>query len=192
MNLSAGDGEIWLRGNLRPVGGLVAAAGALAGLGLIVAGAVGAPVGLRWAVAGGGAAAVGAAVALAVAAARPRLQRRGGLLRVRLMPLVTHDVPLDVVECVFLGSRPLHGDSDEAEGGQRVATLVMRIAERAVDWQSRPTFRAWGTWDEGNVVFDGRWCEPLSGDVARQVAGRLLEARRAIVPAGSPSPGIGP
>jgi len=129
--------------------------------------------------------AVAAAVPLAVAAAlatvaiRPRLARVGGEMVVRLAPLSTQRVPLDVVECVFAGSQSLA----EADGGpprRRVGTLVIRLAERATDWRHRPTFAAWGTWDDGHIVIDGRWCEPLSPDFARAVAGRLVEAKRAL------------
>jgi hypothetical protein len=41
----------------------------------------------------------------------------------------------------------------------------------------------WGSWEEGNVVFDGRWCEPLSPAMARDISARLLEARRRVLPA---------
>jgi hypothetical protein len=44
---------------------------------------------------------------------------------------------------------------------------------------------AWGSWEDGNVVFDGRWCEPLSQAVARDLSGRLLEARRQLRPEAS-------
>jgi hypothetical protein len=60
-----------------------------------------------------------------------------------------------------------------------VTTLVMRLAEREVDWGERPSFAPWGKWEDGAVVFDGRWCEPLSVDVARRLSGWLVEAKRA-------------
>jgi hypothetical protein len=186
MNASAGRCDTWLRGNVRPGLGLVLLAAAAAGIGLAVAGALGAPRRLLIAVGGAGATAVVAAGTLAWAAARPRLMVRGSAVRVRLAPLATHDVPLEFVECVFLGSRPLAGDTDAAEPDPagRVATLVMRIAERATAWQSRPTIAAWGSWQDGHVVFDGRWCEPLTVDLARDVARRLLEAKRGCSAAG--------
>lgn len=115
----------------------------------------------RWAgvglvaLAAAGAAGGALVTALAVTAALPRLVRQGDVLRVRLSPLAAHDVPLEIVECVFPGSSPLDGN---AAAPRRVGTVVIRLAERAVDWKQRPTFAAWGTWDDGHVVIDGRWC----------------------------------
>ena len=99
----------------------------------------------------------------------------------RLSPTVVREVPLDVVECFFLGSAALGGEAQRRTDvwSRRVTTLVMRLAERAVEQQRRPTFAAWGTWNDGAIVIDGRWCEPLSVDVARRLSGLLIEAKRA-------------
>lgn len=193
MNDSAGRGEIWLRGNLRPAVGLVFVAAIVTCAGVAAALAGGAAPVVAWTVAGAGAAAVAATALLAVAAARPRLERHGSSVRVRLAPLTVHDVPLDVVECVFRGTLPLGGEADAAaaEPSHRVATLVLRIAERATAWQARPTFRAWGTWEGGNIVLDGRWCEPLTVDRTGDVARRLLEAKRTCAPVAEPATGCG-
>lgn len=171
--------EIWLRGNVRPAGLLVAAACA-AGTALAVlavlpqTAAIARPLAIAYALLAGPLVA-----GLGLAAARPRLARRGDVLRVRLAPLVAHDVPLEAVECFFMGSHLLPGPAGRDDlPRQRVGTLVMRIAERAAVWQARPTFAPWGTWAEGAVVFDGRWCEPLSVELARELSGRLVEARR--------------
>lgn len=173
--------EVWLRGNLRPVLGLAAVsacvlAGCVAAAASTDAGrpyrpAVAAAVGLT-------AVAVGL---LAAAAARPRLLRAGDTLLVRLSPSRVETLPLDVAECFFPGSSPL------ARGGRptcehhaafRVNTLVLRLAERADDYRRRSTFTPWGTWDDSYVVFDGRWCEPLSPDLVRGLGRLLVEAKR--------------
>jgi len=171
--------EVWLRANVRPAA-VLAAVALVAGTALAVLAALpSAPPVARLCA---GVASVAAAlplVALAAAAARPRLVRRGRVLRVRLAPLLAHDVPLDVVECFFLGSQRLPGGGDRDDlPTHRVGTIVMRIAERAAAWQARPTFPAWGTWAEGAVVFDGRWCEPLSADLVRRLTARLVDAQR--------------
>ena len=70
-------------------------------------------------------------------------------------------------------------EGDEATRGRRIGTLVVRFAERAVEWKARPAFRPWGTWDDGHVVIDGRWCEPLSRETVERIAAALLEAKRA-------------
>lgn len=192
MNASVDRGQIWLRGNLRPAAGLLLGSAVVTGTGLAVAAIAGAPTLVIGVLAGAGAAAVAAAGLIAAAAARPRLELHGAAVRVRLAPLAVHDVPLDVVECVFLGSQRLDAEAEAAEtdAGRRVTTLVMRIAERATDWRSRPT-TAWGTWEDGNVVFDGRWCEPLTVELARDVARRLLEAKRAHGPVAETPAGCG-
>lgn len=175
--------EIWLRGNLRPVFWLAGAGFAVAGavLAAAVCGVVPSsvwallvPLGLA------GALAVGL---LARTAALPRLERRGDVLRIRLAPGTTEEVPLQVVECFFSGSNPISRSGEPTCGGHaafRVNTLVMRLAERAADQATRPTFTPWGTWADGYVIFDGRWCEPLSPDLARALGRRLIEAKRAL------------
>lgn len=184
---------MWLGGNVRPAAGLAAVAAA-AGLAAGMAGLGGAGgwiVGTLAAVAGGLAV---AAAGLAAAASRPRLACRPGLLVVRLSPWRAHEVPLDVVECVFHGSQPLTGPALDhahdvgppagAAPTRRVGTLVIRLAERAAAWRERATFPPWGSWDDGHVVIDGRWCEPLSMELARSIGERLVEAKRATAEAG--------
>lgn len=167
--------EVWLRGNPRPALVLLALAlGATA----VAAAALAALHPPAWA-AGLVAVACGCclagAAAIARVAARPRLTRRGSVLEVRLSPLRTERVPLDVVECVFPGSQLL--EEGGAAGDRRVGTLVLRLAERAAEWRSRPA-APWGAWQDGSVVFDGRWCEPLSQPLAQGISAKLLEARR--------------
>ena len=178
-----GESEIWLRGNPRPALGLLTAALVVAAAATAVVVISRSPAWIAWGAAVGAALLVAVAVSLAWSAARPRLARRGAFLEVRLSPLAVQRVPLEIVECVFPGSQSLEagGDDHAAAAGRRVNTLVLRLAERAVDWRSRSVAAAWGTWDDGNVVFDGRWCEPLSPALAREISARLLEARRQVV-----------
>lgn len=172
--------EVWLRGNMRPV--------ALVGVGGLVVGL--AAVALAWSGGGAGWARVVASAAailiaptvavLAVVASRPRLRRRGGVLEVTLSPLVTRRVPLEVVECVFPGSRPLprrFGSAAAGPADRRVTTVIIRLAERATEWRDRPTFAPWGSWEDGHIVIDGRWSEPLSPERTRRLAAGLIEAR---------------
>jgi hypothetical protein len=187
--------EIWLRGNLRPVVWLALVEAVVAG-GLIAAAALRAS-SLQYlllvAVPFCGMAACIVGV-LAFAAARPRLERVGGCLRVRLSPTAVEDVPLDVVECFFQGSNPIDRSGGPTCGDHaafRVNTLVMRMAERAADFSKRATYTPWGTWDDGYVVFDGRWCEPLSADLARRLSRQLVDAKRTLAD-GPPSTGQAP
>jgi len=181
--LSAAEAEVWLRGNPRPavaLGGVLVALAAAALAAVVVARP---PVWIAAVVAAATAVDLCVAAGFVWAAAQPRLVHRGDTLEIRLSPLGIERVPLEVVECVFPGSQPLDGDHGVAD--RRVGTLVVRLAERATEWRSRPVASAWGSWEDGNVVFDGRWCEPLSQAVARDLSGRLLEARRQLRPEAS-------
>jgi hypothetical protein len=177
------SGEIWLRGNLRPVAWLAALAAVIAGvLGVTVALAAAS---LSYSLLVATVSCIAGAVigTLASAAARPRLERVDNCLRVRLSPTSVEDVPLEAVECFFQGSNPIARSGEPTCGDRaafRVNTLVMRLAERYANFSKRPTFTPWGTWDDGYVVFDGRWCEPLSADLAKQLSRRLIDAKRSL------------
>ena len=187
--------ETWLRGNLRPVAWLAALAAVL-GCGLIAAAIIVAAASLLvWLLVAAFCTSLALTIGtLARAAARPRLQRVGDCLRIRLSPTAVHDLPLEVVECFFQGSNPIARSGEPTCGDHaafRVNTLVMRLAERAADFSKRQTFTPWGTWDDGYVVFDGRWCEPLSAELARRLSRSLVDAKRAGA-ASPPAAGVGP
>jgi len=166
------------------VAGLAIATAVAAAAALALIPLVGWPGWFVWAVASLAAAAAAALAAIGWAAARPRLTLAGDRLEIRLHPLATERVPLDVVECVFRGTEPLAGGPADAEPAFRVGTLVVRFAERAAEWRSRETFRPWGTWSDGHAVIDGRWCEPLSGAAIERVAAGLIEAKRRLADGG--------
>lgn len=180
--------EVWLRGNVRPVLGVGAVLGGGLAVALVAAVAAAAPAGvIRFLAAGFAVVLVGVAF-LAAAAGAPRVGRRGHALLVRLAPWRTEAVPLAVVECVFPGSQPLVGPTmhhthaadaaEEPPPGRRVGTLVIRFAERAVEWRERATFAPWGSWHDGHAIVDGRWCERLSAEKTRTISNLLLEAKR--------------
>lgn len=171
----AGPG-VWLRGNPRP-GWLVGMVGVAvaAVLAAVLPGRVALPGPLAWGVAALPAL-IGAGVCLTTR--WPRLVNGRGEVIVRLSPLRRERVPLDAVECFFLGSRLEPSADETVSAGDRVRTLVMRIAERAAAFAERPTLPAWGSWREGSVTFDGRWCEPLSVDLVRRLNRALAEAKR--------------
>lgn len=175
---SAAAARVWLRGNRRAAAAALVVGAVSAVVLLLAVRAAAGP--QRWPLAAGLAAVplvVGAA--LAAAAARPRLLPRGDRLVVRVGLLAAEEVPLGIVECFFLGSRlePPPVD-DGTRGGERVRTLVMRLAERATAFASRPGFPPFGAWAEGSVTFDGRWCEPLSVDLVRRLNRELAAAKR--------------
>lgn len=182
-NSQAAAAEVWLRGNPRPAVVLGAVLVAVAGAAIVAVVVARPPAWITALVAAAAVVDLGVAAGFVWAATQPRLVRRGDALEIRLSPLGVERVPLEVVECVFPGSQPLGEDDGTAD--RRVGTLVLRLAERATEWRARPVAPAWGAWEDGNVVFDGRWCEPLSQAVARDLSGRLLEARRQLRPEAS-------
>ena len=186
--------EVWLRGNLRPVLGLaLVVVTVLAAVAAAVLRAGSTPMG--WGVVAALAACSGVVVGGCLAiAARPRLVRLGSVVRVCLTPLSAHDLPLEIIECIFSGSASLAAEAagspederaDEGEG-RRVGTVVMRLAERAAEWRERPALPSWGRWRDGYIVFDGRWCEPLSAEFVRGLSQRLIEAKRELAACAAP------
>jgi hypothetical protein len=176
--VAGGGRSVWLRANGRP-GVVIASLAVALGLALLLlARPWSRPVGIVTWLGGGGVLVAGAGGVLLTS--RPRLVLEGDRVRVHLAPGRIDPVPLEIVECFFLGSRlepPPSGD--DSTGGARVRTLVMRIAERAVDHAARPTLPLWGAWSEGSVTFDGRWCEPLSVDLVCRLNRDLATAKRA-------------
>lgn len=190
--------EVWLRGNLRVatvLGAVALLLDAVAMACVLVAVLHGGPSAPWWGAAAISGVAAGAAFLLAWAAARPRLEREGTSLVVRVSPLVQETVPLDIVECFFPGSNAIDAEGAPTGGEDaafRVGTLVIRLAERALDHRERETFRPWVTWDDGSIVLDGRWCEPLTPALARELGARLVAAKRSMrdaTPAGGGASG---
>jgi len=106
--------EVWLAGNARPVAAAALAVGVVITVLALVERSL--RPGPPMASLGLACAAIGAIGTLAVVATRPRLERRGGVLRVRLMPLLSQDVPLEVVECFFFGVVPLGRSVEPCSG----------------------------------------------------------------------------
>lgn len=84
-------------------------------------------------------------------------------------------VPVEVVECFFMGRGKLPGSETDAIP---VRNLVMRIAEKATDYQRRDVKPALGGWDEGYVTIHGAWCEPLTLEVVQRLNRLLADAQR--------------
>ena len=99
---------------------------------------------------------------------------------VRVSPASVEKLPLDAVECFFLGSQPLDHSGNPVAADQaafRVGTLVVRVAERyghLAGGRRSP----WARWEDGYLVVDGRWSEPLVVETLRRINGRLAVAKR--------------
>ena len=101
-------------------------------------------------------------------------------LIVRIGPASVERLPLDAVECFFLGSQPLDHSGDPVasdEAAFRVGTLVVRVAERYGHLASGRR-GPWACWEDGYLVVDGRWSEPLVVETLRRINGRLAVAKR--------------
>jgi len=168
----------WLSPNLRVMLiGMVILVCLLAGGALLVAGWPADYVALRV----GGAVLAGAAVValgvLIYTARLPRLAYEDGHLLVYLRSTEPARVPIECVECFFLGkvTRNL-----PAGGGAtaETKTVVVRLAESAVDWHQREVKPALGQWCGGYITIRGTWCEPLSVQRVNQLNCRLAEVQR--------------
>lgn len=183
--------EPWLRTNVRLVIAAIVP--------LIVIGLVGA--GLLWlglaalersvvlTVIGGAmiALAATASLALVLLARVPRLAFTGDHLLVNLRHGDPILVPIELVECFLIGQGPslLHG---EKHAQTKSVTLVVRLAERAEDWQHREVNPRLGAWCSGQIIIRGTWCEVLSVEVANRLNQRLAEVHST----GTPSTGTPP
>lgn len=107
----------------------------------------------------------------------PRLARQGDQMLVYLEGAEPTRVPLEFVECFFLGQ----GESQLPKSKGRdteTKNVVVRLAERARDWAHRDVKPALGHWCEGYITISGAWCEPISADGLRLLNKRLSDAHR--------------
>ena len=117
---------------------------------------------------------------LAFTAKQGRIFLKDSELIVRIGPASVERLPLDAVECFFLGSKPLDHSGDPVasdEAAFRVGTLVVRVAERYGHLASGRR-GPWACWEDGYLVVDGRWSEPLVVETLRRINGRLAVAKR--------------
>lgn len=170
--------EVWLRANSKPFapfwGALLAlAAGAAIGRTAIADRAGYGPVACTVLAV----VAASAAVGLWYVARKPRLAFDGDrlLLYVRFGPPVA--VPVELVEAFLLGRGPtfLPGrDHDPTE----TSTLVVRLAERAEEFNKVDTAPMLAGWCGHYVTIRGIWTEPLGLDVVNRLNQRLYDVQR--------------
>lgn len=115
---------------------------------------------------------------------RPRLSYRDGRLLVHLYRgRRAEAVPIEVVECFFLGQgpsllpKPLE---TSAGGGNEARTIVVRLAEAAKEWHHRDVRASLGQWCEGYIILRGTWTEPLTAELAKSLNHRLVQAHRSV------------
>ncbi|MCA9188099.1 MAG: hypothetical protein R3E01_05275 [Pirellulaceae bacterium] len=173
--------EIWLRANRRPAIPFL-----LFSTLATVAAAVSALLGWE----SGSFALAGASIALIVLAAIaiatayriamiPRMATDGHLLRLHVLLGRSIDVPLSCVEVFFQGQGPADLRIRDVKGVQ-TANIIVRIAERASDWQQRSTWHPYAHWCEGYVTIHGTWCEPVTAQLLTELNQRLVQAKRSL------------
>ena len=114
---------------------------------------------------------------LARALKQPRLAYSDGELLVYLEPQTPTRVPIDNVECFFLGQGPselpkLKGREPETQN------VIVRLAESAAEWKHRDVRPAIGHWCEGYITLRGSWCEPITPALMKRLNHRLAEIHR--------------
>lgn len=123
------------------------------------------------------AAAASVLILMGYGARLPRLAYQDGKLLVYLRSVQPICVPLEVVECFFLGqgSSELPKYSDSA---LETSTLVVRLAESAAEWHHRNVKRSLGRWCDGYITILGTWCEPLSLQRVNELNRRLADTHQ--------------
>ncbi len=165
--------EVWLRPNRRALfAGMVLPA-------LVAAGGVAAALASEavWLRAFGAAIALLAALligGLAWQASQPRLGYEPGLLCVYLRLGRPIRVPVELIECCFMGAGPLKL-TDAGQSNLKTANLIIRLADRAPEWANVAVKPALGKWADGYIMIHGTWCEPLSLELLQRINTRLHE-----------------
>lgn len=87
-------------------------------------------------------------------------------------------VPLDIVECFFLGSGITQLPGQPSRDVQ-TKNIVVRLAERATDWHRRDLTLSIGKWCEGYITIRGLFCEPLDIEAVKRLNTLLHQAQQA-------------
>jgi hypothetical protein len=174
------DVEVWLRTNARAVlfGLALPVAIGVVGLGLCLGLPGHEPAG-RVRVLGIAlvAFALATIVSLLLQLRQPRLAYWDGKLLIWLRAGAPFRVPIEAVECFWLGQAPslLPG---KRHTNTETATLVVRIADKAVEWRHQEVKTSLGSWCEGYVTIRGTWCEKLSIELVNRLNQRLAEVSK--------------
>jgi hypothetical protein len=107
----------------------------------------------------------------------PRLAYEEGTLLVYLEPTRPTRLPVEIVECFFLGM----GQSDlpALEGAPpKTRDVVIRLAERAEQWRTRPVRPQFGQWCDGYITLRGTWCQPLTPQLLKELNHKLATVQR--------------
>jgi hypothetical protein len=184
--------EIWLRPNRRILLVATVAPALLVLLGLVVAlNMLGSAPPMARVIAGALAVLGGALLAVLAAFFRqPRLAYDGRHLLVNLRAAKPIAVPIELVECFFLGAglRNLPGKADREV---QMSQLRIRLAERASEWAHVDVKPALGAWCGGYITIHGAWCEPLDIELVNRLNARLAVAHETQPGSNAPQMSLG-
>jgi hypothetical protein len=152
----------------------------LLGMALVIASSAGG--GGSWAVAswlGWALVAVGTLMVVAIVywMRLPRLGYENGQFLVYLRTVAPLRVPIDVVECFFLGQGPSRIAGPEGKEAE-TTTIVVRLAESASEWRHVDVRPELGHWCDGYITIRGTWCEPINRELMERLNRRLIEVHR--------------
>lgn len=91
-------------------------------------------------------------------------------------------VPIDVVECFFLGQGPtlLPQPFGSHRAVDETSTIVVRLAEAAEEWKHLKVKATLGLWCDGYITIRGTWCEPITSELVQRLNQQLIEAHREV------------
>jgi hypothetical protein len=119
--------------------------------------------------------------AIAGSSLQPRLAYFNDHLLVYLRAGQPIRLPIEIVECFFLGRGPTmlrSGVVEDHTKDQVTSNIVVRLAESAAEWKEVEVQRILGQWRDGYITIRGTWCEPINGDLVRELNHKLVAAHR--------------
>ena len=110
---------------------------------------------------------------------RPRLGYKDAQLLVYFERGKPVPVPIQIVECFFLGQGEAHLPKVQGKEPETL-NVIVRLAESATDWKHRDVPARWGHWCEGYITLNGAWCEPISNAQLGELNRKLIAAHRSL------------
>ena len=114
---------------------------------------------------------------VALITSKDKIRCQPDTLQIHLGGFRAHRLPLEVVECFFMGQGPTELPAEYLRDTEAV-NVVVRLAERASRWKQRDVHPLFGRWCDGYITIRGAWCEPLNQEVVERLNHRLADAKR--------------
>ncbi|MEX0794844.1 MAG: hypothetical protein WD045_17020 [Pirellulaceae bacterium] len=183
--------EIWLNGNRRPFIATAVVLLVAALVCMLVGGLLLSAIVPRLIVLVVGIVASLGAVLLAFQTMRPRIAFAENTLHLYLDWAGVSQVPVEIVECFFLGQDGPHDCQDKSKRPV-TAAVVIRLADRAKPWHRGHANPQIGLWEEGYITIRGSWAEPINQRVVERLNERLRAVHRAQATQPIPEPAAKP